>query len=357
MDNIPNTQTGFKSDHSKIYEQLEYLPQPEDYRGKLPWLIQMQIAATNGKQYADRVGKLKGYPKYELPVKKVKGGLMLDIGCGWGRWLTAGAEKGYLPVGVDLRIEFCEACLRTLKDHNKSGYVVAADLMDLPFRKNIFDLVWSFSVIQHTHKIRLLKCLNEIHRIMKKDGIAKLEFPNKDGFRNKRGPVLQSEKRKDEFDSWVVRYYSIKEYNEMVKEIFGNFSYNVHSFLGIGVLKEDLYYVSWKNKLLCAISLAMTQISKWIPGLKSRADSIYIEARKNSFDDGQNGLIQFMEAHNNDPQNNLNIIHLLKCPLTNESLKFVNNERDYLFNSSETFKYPVINSVPVIIKSEAIKVG
>ena len=57
----------------------------------------------------DRVGKLTDYPTYELPVKNISAGLMPDIGTGWGRWLVAGAAKGYIPVGIDLRLEFCQA--------------------------------------------------------------------------------------------------------------------------------------------------------------------------------------------------------------------------------------------------------
>ena len=114
-----NHLTDIEFERSKIYEKLDYLPQPENYKGKLPWRIQQQIAATNGIQYADRVGKLTDYPTYELPVRKVSDGLMLvyppypprrsrrNIGTGWGRWLVAGAAKGYIPVGIDLRLEFC----------------------------------------------------------------------------------------------------------------------------------------------------------------------------------------------------------------------------------------------------------
>jgi len=106
-------------DRQRIYEKLEYKPKPANYSGKLPWIVQQQIALTNGKQYADKVGKLIDYPVYELPVSAVKEGLMLDIGPGWGRWLIAGANKGYIPVGADLRLEFCEAALATLRASGK----------------------------------------------------------------------------------------------------------------------------------------------------------------------------------------------------------------------------------------------
>ncbi len=341
---------------SKIYEKLEYRAQPKDHDGGLPWNIQLQIAATNGKQYVDLVGKLKKYPEYELPVGKVNEGLMLDIGCGWGRWLVAGAQKGYLPIGLDLRIELCQASLQTLKDHNRNGYVVAADLIALPFRKSVFDLVWSFSVIQHTHRIRLMNCLGEIRRVMKEGGLAKLEFPNKDGFRNKRGPVQLSEKRADDFNSWVVRYYSVEEYAAIYNDVFGNFNYDIHSFLGIGVLKEDLKYVSFKNKVLCASSLALTRISKLFPALKKMGDSLYLEARNLGGDIDKVAVENLRRAHSEDPSNNLNIIHLLQCPITHQPLKLIEGNKDFVIDESGTWKYPVVKGVPIIIRSEAISV-
>src|SRR5689334_19443529 len=137
---------------SKIYETLDYKPEPKNYSGKVSWIVQQQIAATNGIHYVDRIGKLSEYPIYQLPVPKVAGRkLMLDIGSGWGRWLVAGHNAGYLPVGIDIRLEFCKTQRRVLSDLKKHGYSVVADLENLPFADGIFDLVWSFSVIQHTH--------------------------------------------------------------------------------------------------------------------------------------------------------------------------------------------------------------
>lgn len=273
-----NQDQNIKFERSKIYEKLDYKPQPLEYKGKLPWTIQQQIAGTNGIQYIDRIGKMKDYPVYELPVNKVEDGIMLDIGCGWGRWLVAANKKGYIPIGIDLRLEFCKTSLETIKNNGINGYIIAADLKELPFKEGIFDLVWSFSVIQHTHKERLLNCLTHIERILKGGAFTKLEFPNKDGFRNKRGRANSSFNLSDDYDSWDVRYYSIDDYRNYFLKIFNDFNYTVHSFLGLGVLKEDLKYVSIKNKILCAISLAFTNLSKVIKPMGKVADSIYIES-------------------------------------------------------------------------------
>ena len=109
---------------------------------------------------------------------------MLDIGNGWGRWLVSGFNKGYIPIGIDIRLEFCKTAINTLHANNCLGYSLVADLKNLPFKDNIFDFVWSFSVIQHTHKSRMISCLKHINRILKSTGFSKLEFPNKNGVYN-----------------------------------------------------------------------------------------------------------------------------------------------------------------------------
>lgn len=342
-------------DRTKIYEQLEYDREPIGYTGKLPWLIQQQIGATNGIHYLDRIGKLKDYPVYDLPLPVVNKGLMLDIGNGWGRWLVAGANKGYIPIGIDIRLEFCKTAIQTLHNNNKNGYSVVADLKNLPFQDNIFDLVWSFSVIQHTHKQRLLSCLAHIDRILATGGFAFLEFPNKNGIRNRISNVKAALPDADNYDSWCVRYYTIKEYKKIFNELFTNFEYHNHSFLGIGILPEDLKYVSFKNKIISSVSLLGSFMTKIIPGLKQLSDSIYIKSYKhpgsaNEITD-RDRLKLFHEAHNINPTDNLNIRFLLRCPVTGDSLE-LSADRAKLFSKRAGFAYPVIDEIPIMIESE-----
>lgn len=51
-------------DRLKIYEKLEFLPKPPGYTSRVPWKIQNQIAATNGRHYEDRIGKLTIEPLF-----------------------------------------------------------------------------------------------------------------------------------------------------------------------------------------------------------------------------------------------------------------------------------------------------
>ena len=81
--------------------------------------------------------------------------------------------------------------------------------------------------------------------------------------------MQETQADKDDYNSWSVRYYSIAEYSEIFKNIFGNFKYSNHSLIGIGILKDDLKYISFKNKILAGVSLLGSMLTKIIPGLKN----------------------------------------------------------------------------------------
>lgn len=344
-----------KFDRKIIYEEMDYEPQPDKYVYALPWIVQQQVAATNGIHYIDRIGKLKNYPIFSLPVKNAsEKQIMLDIGCGWGRWMLGAANKNYLPIGIDLRLEFCKTARQTLIKNGKSGYTVVADLQNLPFDNNIFDLIWSFSVIQHTHKSRLENCLTHVNRILKPDGSVKLEFPSKTGIYNRIVNVKREMENAQDINSWSVRYYTISDYKNILSNFLTNLKVLNHSFLGIGILPEDLKYVSFKNKLVVIISLIGSFLVKIIKPLIFLSDSIYITGNKKSTDLKTNPCLDlFLEKHNKNPLDNLNICTLLICPISGGKLE-LSEDLKSLYSSEINCFYPIIDSIPILVKSEAI---
>ena len=219
---------------NRIFRKLDTVPQPPDYKSYIPWRVQQHIADTNGKHFLNSVGKITTYPIPAIPIEVAlsKDELFLDIGSGWGRWLTAAGKKKYIPIGADLNLEFCETARMVMKDNNINGYTVVADLKELPFKENVFDVGWSFSTIQHNHKDRLLNCIKDIHRTLKSNGYCFLEFPNLNGIRNRMGPIAEQQKRPDDLASFKVRYYTIDQYKVFFQNVFNNFSYRNHSFPG-----------------------------------------------------------------------------------------------------------------------------
>lgn len=341
---------------TKIYQKLERIPEPSNYKSNIPWSVQQQIAATNGMHYIDRIGKLNNYPQYELPIKSVQGDkLMLDIGCGWGRWLVAGQQKGYVPIGVDIRLEFCKTANHVMKDQKVNGYTVVGDLENMPFADSIFDLIWSFSVIQHTHYKRLINCLKGINRILTREGYTKLELPNKSGLRNSNSKTVSANlKNADDYNSWDVRYYTPGEYREIFEAHLDNFEYENHSFLGIGVLKEDLKYVSIRNKVPALISLLLSQLTKVVPSLKNYSDSLYISSTKKSLEQdlNVNVLESFFNDHRTQPGLISNIVPLLRCPKYGGALEY-NEEKNTLISNESGVFYTIEDNIPILIDSEA----
>jgi SAM-dependent methyltransferase/uncharacterized protein YbaR (Trm112 family) len=73
--------------------------------------------------------------------------LVLDAGCGFGRHLYVANEAGAETVGVDLSGGVDVA--RRNNRRFQRCHIVQADLLDLPFRPEAFDVVWSFGVLHH----------------------------------------------------------------------------------------------------------------------------------------------------------------------------------------------------------------
>lgn len=310
--------------------------------------MRKQIAGTNGRHYDDQIGRIDHYPVYNLPIPNAPkpDSLMLEIGTGWGRWLVSGHKKGYIPVGIDVRLSHVHSVYQTMKDHDMNAYMIVTDMSNLPFKLGVFDFVWSFSSIQHVHYDKAMSCLHHINRVLSGDGFTLLEFPNKKGVYNSRGAVQSQEPYRHEPEGLMVRYYTVKEYQEMFFAAFGNMKTRIHSLVGIGVLPEDLKYVSWKNKLQVAASLMATGVAKLVPGTHNIADSLYLEARRKEKISKPDGVSKFLAAHHKG-YDNLNIIHLLQCPYTGGELVL---EGNYLISRQAGLKFPINDNTPMFTK-------
>jgi len=338
--------------NERIFEDLIIKDKSKSDVSDMNWLIQNQIAATNGIHYTDRLGKLLNIPEYNLPqIVNNRQGLMLDIGAGWGRWLRAGAAKGMIPVGIDIRLAFCKTQQEYLKSLNLKGYSVVADLEEIPFRDGVFDLVWSFSVIQHTHRIRLENCLIHIDRILKNNGNTVLEFPNKNGVRNRIVNKKFFDNLKDHYESWDVRYYTLNEYREIFEKHLTNFKSHVHSFIGIGILPEDKHYVSLKYLPFVLLSNWATWFVTAFGFFKDKSDSFYLKASKKEFTQDAD-LKNFMLNHHSI-FDNLNILKLMRCPISNFEFEIDETRTKALAPEAKLY-YPIVNDIPIIIKSEAV---
>jgi len=95
------------------------------------------------------------------------GKLVLDAGCGNGRYTNQAAKYGVEVIGVDLGYGI-KSAYKHLKD-NERVHIVQGDLFNLPFKKEIFDTVFSNGVLMHTGNAK--KAFYSICKHVKRDGI------------------------------------------------------------------------------------------------------------------------------------------------------------------------------------------
>jgi SAM-dependent methyltransferase len=81
------------------------------------------------------------------------GKLVLDAGCGGGRYSRLLGSRGAKVIGVDLSAAVDKA--RSLCDDLPDVQIIQADLLDLPLADAAFDMVYSIGVLHHTPHPRL----------------------------------------------------------------------------------------------------------------------------------------------------------------------------------------------------------
>lgn len=98
--------------------------------------------------------------------KYLKGKVSLDGGCGHGRFAEIMAECGAFSVGLDIG-SGVEIARHRIKKYPNAA-IVQGDIMNPPFKKGIFDYIWSNGVIHHTPNTR--EAFSQLVKILKSGG-------------------------------------------------------------------------------------------------------------------------------------------------------------------------------------------
>jgi SAM-dependent methyltransferase len=85
--------------------------------------------------------------KTALRPEDLKGKLVLDVGCGMGRFAEVATRWGARVVGVDLSAA-AEVAAKNLADRDFAAF--QADVFALPFAPESFDVIYSIGVLHHT---------------------------------------------------------------------------------------------------------------------------------------------------------------------------------------------------------------
>lgn len=94
---------------------------------------------------------------------------MLEICCGTGQNANIIADKaGASVVGIDISSETIKIATRNARNRAIKAYFIVADAENLPFHKNVFDVVFAINALHHLPNPE--KSIAEMHRVLKLGG-------------------------------------------------------------------------------------------------------------------------------------------------------------------------------------------
>jgi len=177
---------------------------------------------------------MKGKCYYYLAEKFLEpnhGGMLLDVGCGGGDFIsyltkTQLIKRGF--VGLDPSNEE----LNTAKKTNIT--VVKAVATFLPFKNNSFENISALEMIEHLgSNENITKTFNEFYRVLQNDGVLIISTPNK-------GKLLKYAFLDPGFWFGKHRHFSIDELDKMIR----NIGFEIQEkLLSGGLIYVIFYYV------------------------------------------------------------------------------------------------------------------
>jgi ubiquinone/menaquinone biosynthesis C-methylase UbiE len=145
-----------------------------------------RIKCLNIRHYAGEIGyysKAAMRPAEESILSTLKkGSVVLDLGCGSGRFSIGAAKKGFAVTGLDITQEAIDASSARAKNENLQNVTfVCGDMTEIPFDSNFFDYVFCprFSINAVATVEKQKRAVSEMIRVVKNGGVVHIESFNK----------------------------------------------------------------------------------------------------------------------------------------------------------------------------------
>lgn len=248
---------------------------PSQYR--IDPIVSYLVVATCGNAYRHLKGKLTEYPIPKLRLCDGRNQILVDLGCNWGRWTMAAAQKGYRVVGVDPSLGAVMAARRVARELGLQPSFVVGDARHLPLRDSTVDVVFSYSVLQHLSKEDVLEVLGEVKRTLKDGGRSVIQMPSRSGLRCLYQQARRGFRKPTGFD---VRYWPLRELERIFGATVGSTAVSVDCFFGIGLQYADLRLMHPMMKMVIVASERLRGLSERFPILHRVADSLFLESEK-----------------------------------------------------------------------------
>lgn len=103
----------------------------------------------------------------------------LDIGCGLGRHTIQFAKAGFETQAIDLSTKAIESASQWARKENLTVQFLQCDMLNLPFKNEMFDCILCRNVISHTDTEGIKKIIQKLYDILKINGECFLTLGSK----------------------------------------------------------------------------------------------------------------------------------------------------------------------------------
>jgi ubiquinone/menaquinone biosynthesis C-methylase UbiE len=152
-------------------------------------------------------------------------GLILDGGCGIGKYVMALRSRGYNCIGID----FAEKTIARIKDSFPDLPIEVGDVCHLNFKEETIDAYISLGVVEH-FKEGPQTALKEAARVLKKDGLLLVSVPQ--AFRWRRESSYPEDTPLPEKASFYQYAFTSEEFREMLRgtgfRVEAEYGYDAH---------------------------------------------------------------------------------------------------------------------------------
>ena len=124
----------------------------------------------------------KGHYSLDMLESRSRGRL-LDAGCGSGKYAIPLTMRGFDVAAFDVSNMGLKMAHDRCISRNLDIDLLAANVYQIPFKNDSFDIVWCYGVLQHLLSNEREYAVSEFRRVLKKDGILFIEVFGEDDMR------------------------------------------------------------------------------------------------------------------------------------------------------------------------------
>lgn len=174
----------------------------------------MFYSLKNDKHFITIEGFLKDFSQ-RVGSKKT---FILDVGCGEGEKLKYFLKDGFEAVALDKSKENIKTALKRISKYENVEFIVA-DIKDLKFRKNVFDLIIAVGVLHPFPRSRALNIISRMKMWTKSGGYNVVSIFRKGEHMGDREneciyPFNEGE-LKEIYSDWEIEHYQEFSFTDM----------------------------------------------------------------------------------------------------------------------------------------------